>query len=42
LAREGQLSIYRHRDFWACMDTQRDREQLERLWAAGNAPWSPK
>lgn len=40
LARDGQLAIYRHRGFWACMDTQRDREQLEKLWAAGAAPWA--
>lgn len=39
LARDSQLSIYQHRGFWACMDTQRDREQLEELWAKGNAPW---
>lgn len=40
LARDGQLSIFRHRGFWACMDTQRDREQLDKLWAAGDAPWT--
>lgn len=40
LARDGQLSIYRHRGFWACMDTQRDREQLERIWASGQVPWA--
>lgn len=39
LARDGQLSIHRHRGYWACMDTQRDREQLEKLWASGKAPW---
>lgn len=40
LARDRQLSVYRHRGFWACMDTQRDREQLEKIWAAGQAPWA--
>jgi glucose-1-phosphate cytidylyltransferase len=40
LARQGQLSMYRHQGFWACMDTQRDKEQLEVLWSAGNAPWT--
>jgi glucose-1-phosphate cytidylyltransferase len=40
LARDGQLSIYKHRGFWACMDTQRDREQLDKLWASGQAPWA--
>jgi glucose-1-phosphate cytidylyltransferase len=39
LAGDGQLSIFLHRGFWACMDTQRDKEQLEELWAKGKAPW---
>ncbi|MGA8890501.1 MAG: glucose-1-phosphate cytidylyltransferase [Anaeromyxobacteraceae bacterium] len=41
LARDRQLSVYRHRGFWACMDTQRDREQLEKIWGSGKAPWAP-
>lgn len=40
LARDRQLSIFRHDGYWACMDTQRDREQLDKLWASGNAPWA--
>jgi glucose-1-phosphate cytidylyltransferase len=40
LARDRQLSVYRHRGFWACMDTQRDREQLEKIWASGDVPWA--
>jgi glucose-1-phosphate cytidylyltransferase len=40
LARDSQLSVYRHRDFWACMDTQRDREELEKIWSSGSAPWA--
>ena len=40
LAADGGLSIFKHRGFWACMDTQRDREQLEKLWASGKAPWA--
>lgn len=39
LARAKQLSVYRHRGFWAPMDTLRDRVYLEDLWASGNAPW---
>jgi hypothetical protein len=31
MADRDQVSIYRHRGFWACMDTQRDREALESL-----------
>jgi glucose-1-phosphate cytidylyltransferase len=40
MADDGELSIYRHHGFWACMDTQRDREQLEKLWASKRCPWA--
>lgn len=39
LAREGQLAAYHHGGFWQCMDTLRDKQLLERLWSAGEAPW---
>ncbi|MDD3040500.1 glucose-1-phosphate cytidylyltransferase [Bacteroides sp.] len=39
LAAEGQLNAYKHNGFWQCMDTQREKEQLEAMWASGNAPW---
>ena len=39
LARDGQLMAYRHSGFWKCMDTQRDKQQLEAMWQSGNAPW---
>ncbi|MEE9384920.1 MAG: glucose-1-phosphate cytidylyltransferase [Nannocystaceae bacterium] len=39
LARDGQLNVHRHPGFWACMDTQRDRDHLNRLWSEGKAPW---
>lgn len=39
LATEGQLSAYQHRGFWHPMDTLRDRNHLEQLWASGNPPW---
>ncbi len=32
LARDGQISAFRHRGFWKCMDTLRDKEQLEEMW----------
>lgn len=32
LARDGQIAAYRHHDFWKCMDTLRDKEELEMLW----------
>ncbi len=38
-ARDGQLMSYRHEGFWHCMDTKRDHEVLESMWAAGHAPW---
>lgn len=39
LAKDHQLMAYRHQGFWQPMDTMRDREQLEKLWAQGQAPW---
>ena len=42
LARDSELSIRKHRGFWYAMDTQRDREHLNKLWDSGNAPWSVK
>jgi len=39
LARDRQLAVYEHRGFWHCMDTYRDMENLNRIWASGRAPW---
>lgn len=39
LAAEGSLCAYFHRGFWQCMDTLRDKNRLEELWARGQAPW---
>ncbi|WP_108027499.1 glucose-1-phosphate cytidylyltransferase [Rhodovulum kholense] len=39
LARDGQLMAWRHPGFWHAMDTLRDRNHLENLWASGTAPW---
>ena len=39
LAAQGQLTVYRHHGFWLPMDTLRDRQMLEQLWASGEAPW---
>ena len=39
LARDGQLSCYRHEGFWQAMDTLRDRHHLEELWGSGAPPW---
>jgi glucose-1-phosphate cytidylyltransferase len=40
LASEGQLLAYRHEGFWHPMDTLRDKQFLESLWASGHAPWA--
>ncbi len=39
LAVSGQLMAYKHKEFWQCMDTIRDRNLLEDLWVNGQAPW---
>lgn len=39
VARNDELAAYKHEDFWQCMDTIRDKEYLEDLWASGKAPW---
>lgn len=39
IAAQGGLHAYRHTGFWQPMDTLRDKNHLEHLWAAGAAPW---
>jgi glucose-1-phosphate cytidylyltransferase len=39
LANKRQLAAYRHEGFWQCMDTLRDKRQLDALWSAGSPPW---
>jgi glucose-1-phosphate cytidylyltransferase len=39
LSADGELMAYRHEGFWQCMDTVRDKQRLESLWASGTAPW---
>lgn len=39
LARDGELSAFKHNGFWQCMDTLRDRENLEKIHDSGKAPW---
>lgn len=38
-ARGGEMMAYRHEGFWQCMDTAREHQLLEKLWASGEAPW---
>ena len=35
----GELMAFRHKGFWHCMDTKRDRDNLEEIWLSGKAPW---
>jgi glucose-1-phosphate cytidylyltransferase len=42
LAKEGNLYAYCHDGFWQCMDTVRDRNILEEIWASGNVLWKLK
>lgn len=39
LVNAKELVGYIHKGFWQCMDTVREKERLERLWASGQAPW---
>ena len=39
LAHDHQLMAFRHDGFWAPMDTLRDKNVLEAMWASGEAPW---
>lgn len=39
LADQGQLMSYAHTGFWQCMDTKREKDMLDQLWLADQAPW---
>ena len=39
LAQQKELQAFEHKGFWQPMDTLRDKNQLEKLWKRGNAPW---
>lgn len=39
LAEKGELSAYKHSDFWQCMDTLRDKNYLENLIRNNQTPW---
>ncbi len=39
LVEQNQLTSYLHKGYWQCMDTLREKQKLESLWASGNAPW---
>jgi len=39
LIKMNEMSAYKHHGFWQCMDTMRDKDYLEKLWIANEAPW---
>ena len=39
VAQMGELMAFQHKGFWQCMDTKRDRDNLEEIWDSGKAPW---
>lgn len=39
VARDGEMTAYKHDGFWSPMDTMRDKEYLEELWRSGKTPW---
>jgi glucose-1-phosphate cytidylyltransferase len=39
VAAMDELRAWRHKGYWQCMDTKRDRDALEELWNVGKAPW---
>lgn len=39
LTRDGKVHAYKYDKFWKCMDTLRDKNELENLWSGGKAPW---
>jgi glucose-1-phosphate cytidylyltransferase len=39
LIAEGELLTYRHDGFWTCMDTFKEKQELDDIFESGNAPW---
>jgi len=39
IVRDKQVGIYKHEDFWQCMDTPREYQFLNQLWHERKAPW---
>lgn len=39
LSKEKELSLYRHNGFWFCVDTNKELDELNKLWNSGHAPW---
>jgi glucose-1-phosphate cytidylyltransferase len=39
LAKKNKLAAYKHKNFWYCMDTLRDKRHLNNIWLCNKAPW---
>ena len=39
LSKDGKLFTYRHHGFWKCMDTLRDKRELDTLAKSDSPPW---
>ena len=39
LSKDGELMGFYHDGFWQCMDTKKDWENFERMWASEDTPW---
>ena len=39
LVERKELVGYVHKGYWQCMDTLREKQQIEKLWDSGSAPW---
>ena len=39
LCKDKQVDAYIHNGFWHCMDTKRDKDELEKMWNEKKAPW---
>jgi glucose-1-phosphate cytidylyltransferase len=39
LAKEKELSLFKHPGFWFAVDTNKELEELTRIWNLGNPPW---
>ncbi len=39
LAKEGALSLFKHEEFWYAVDTNKELDELNKIWKSGQAPW---
>ena len=39
LAKKNEIIAFRHRGFWACMNTFKDTMDLNKMWKSGKTPW---